>query len=163
MSVTDSTVVGMTGEQITWQPVSAVPMLTALVDGGIELATDQLDTLREARPPSQHVLDDATVGHVIRVYKTTRTDLAMFAEQGQRWLAEQLNARQRRDVEHYVAQVARERQLVEDILTLADELGEVTIERVLAKSDFEVGLMALPWETVSVPPPRAPAGSAPST
>ena len=54
-------------------------MLTALVDGGIELATDQLDTLREARPPSQHVLDDATVGHVIRVYKTTRTDLAMFA------------------------------------------------------------------------------------
>ena len=42
------------------------------------------------------------------------------------------------DVEHYCALVSEERGLVEEILTLADELRLVTIERLLAKSDLEV-------------------------
>lgn len=45
-------------------------------------------------------------------------------------------------MKRYVGLVARERELVEAILTLAEQLRSGTIETVLAKSDLELGLEA---------------------
>ena len=55
----------------------------------------------------------------------------------------ELGATRRRDVERYVVLVAQELLLVEQILALAEELKSGTIERMLAKSDLELGLEAL--------------------
>lgn len=123
----------------TWQPISALPMLTAHVDGGVQLAAEHLATLQQAsdRPG---VLDNATVDSVVTTFTTTRQDLELFAEQGRRWQAEQLTDTDRAGVARYVALVARERELVEAILALAEQLRAGTIETVLAKSDLEAGL-----------------------
>ena len=89
------------------------------------------------------MFDDATVAGVVKTFTQTRTDLELYAEQGRRWQALELGATRRRDVERYVVLVAQELLLVEQILALAEELKSGTIERMLAKSDLELGLEAL--------------------
>lgn len=70
----------MDDEEPTWQPISALPMLTAHAAEGARLARQHLDTLREATP---YRLDDATVAGLIRTWEVTRDDLdQLFAEQG---------------------------------------------------------------------------------
>jgi len=45
-------------------------------------------------------------------------------------------------VDRLILQQRRMREVVEDILSLAEELKGTTIEAVLAKSDFDLGLEA---------------------
>jgi hypothetical protein len=126
-----------------WQPISALPALTTHVENGVQMAAEHLATLREAQT-GPHVLDDATVDRVTKTFGQTRDDLiTLWVEQGRRWAALDLGATRRRDVERFQALVARELELVEQILGLADQLRGGTIERMLAKSDFELGLEAL--------------------
>jgi hypothetical protein len=67
----------------------------------------------------------------------------LYTEQGRRWQALDLGATRRTGVERYVALVAEELALVEQVLALADELKAWTIEAMLAKSDTQLGLEAL--------------------
>jgi hypothetical protein len=50
---------------------------------------------------------------------------------------------QRRELDRLEGQLERLRIVLEDILQLAEEIKQGTIERVLAKSDLELGLEAL--------------------
>jgi hypothetical protein len=125
-------------DEPTWQPLSALPMLTTHAAEGVRLAREHLETLSEAHP---YRLGDADVAGVIQTWTVTRDDLdQLFTEQGRRWQRQARGTRQQADVEHYCALVADERSLVEEILTLAHKLESVTIERLLAKSDLEIGL-----------------------
>jgi hypothetical protein len=109
---------------------------------GVQLAAEHLATLQGARE-QPYVLDDMTVTWVMTVFTQTRTDLALYGEQGRRWQGLDLGATHRRDVDRFVDLVAAELDLVEQILALAEELKAATIERMLAKSDLELGLEAL--------------------
>jgi len=116
-------------------------MLTARVAEGVQLAREHLDLLREAH---RYQLDDATVTRVIQTWQVTCDDLdLLFAEQGRRWRQQTRGTRRQADVERYCALVDEERSLVEEILRLAGELQRVTIDRLLAKSDLEVGIETL--------------------
>jgi hypothetical protein len=89
-------------------------------------------------------LDDATVSRVVATWQVTRDDLEqLFAEQGRRWRQETRDTGHQADVEHYCALVAEERAVVEEILALAVEFEAITIDRLLAKSDLEVGIETL--------------------
>jgi hypothetical protein len=69
-------------DEPSWQPLSALPMLTAHAAEGVRLAPEHLDNLREAHP---YRLDDASVARVISTWEVTRDDLdQLFAEQGRR-------------------------------------------------------------------------------
>jgi hypothetical protein len=128
-------------DEPTWQPLTALPMLTAHAAEGVRLAREHLDTLRQAYP---YRLSDADVAGVIQTWTVTRDDLdQLFAEQGRRWQQQARGSRHQDDVDHYCALVAEERGLVEQILTLARKLQTVTIERLFAKSDLDVGLEAV--------------------
>ena len=50
-----------------WQPISALPLIASLIDGLLDEAEQQYETLESCRP-QPHVLDDYTVGRVIKVY-----------------------------------------------------------------------------------------------
>lgn len=67
-------------------------------------------------------------------------DLVRFDAQLRRWQAGPLTASQRRDVTRLAGQLAQLRTAVEAILSLAAELAEGTIERVLAMREVGVGL-----------------------
>ena len=67
----------------------------------------------------------------------------MFDEQLVRWSKVPLTAGQRVEVDRLILQQRCMREVVEEILALADDLRATTIEAVLAKSDFDLGLEAV--------------------
>jgi len=87
-----------------------------------------------------HVLDDYAVDRVIKVYTDQAGDLRLYEEQLCRWKKLELDRVQRREVERLAAQVPTIRDRIKAILALAEELKKGTIETVLSKSDFDLGL-----------------------
>jgi len=125
-----------------WQPSGRVFLVGTMIDGMLENAQEQYQTLVEARS-KPHVLDDHTVGRLVEVYTAQRDDLWLWDEQLRWWGAESLNRLRRREVERLQGQMIALHKVVDDILALADELAAGTIEKVLAKDDMEVGLEML--------------------
>ncbi|MCK7580084.1 MAG: hypothetical protein MZV65_33375 [Chromatiales bacterium] len=89
------------------------------------------------------MLDDATVERSIKLHAEQRDFLGVFAEPLARWRNERPTVAQRRELDRLEGQLERLRAVLGDILALAEELQQGTIERVLAKSDLELGLEAL--------------------
>lgn len=79
----------------------------------------------------------------IKLHTEQRDFLGVFAEQLARWRNERPTDAQRRELDRLERQLDRLRAVLEDILKLAEELKQGTIERVLAKSDLELGIEAL--------------------
>jgi len=50
-----------------WQPSSEIFLVGTMIDGMLQGAQEQYQTLLEARP-TPHVLDDYTVGRLLEVY-----------------------------------------------------------------------------------------------
>jgi hypothetical protein len=125
-----------------WQPIGKLPVIAYAIDGMLESAEEQYPTLEEARP-RPHMLDDYTVSRVVEVYTEQRDDLWLYEEQMRRWHAGTLTAAQRREVERLTGQLGRLRVVIDKTLALADELAAGTIEKMMAKSDVEVGLEML--------------------
>lgn len=122
-----------------WQPISQLALIAKHIDGMLESARENYETLQEARP-KPHILDDATINRVIDVFTTQQNDLWLFDEQLRHWKAEQLTNMQRKEIVRLVEQMAKLRQVITNILHLVDELKEGTIDKQLAKSDAQLGL-----------------------
>ena len=125
--------------QPRWQGIEVLPTLSTHIDGMLESSQEQYATLQEARP-KPHVLDDYTVNRVISAFTTQIADLWLFDEQLQRWQAETLTPEQHAEVTRLVEQMRRLREVDHKVLALARELSKGTIEKVMAKSDEELGL-----------------------
>ena len=129
-------------QEPTWQPIEALPMVAALIDGELEACQDQYRTLLEdeSRP---YALDDATVARVARVYGVAAADLWLYDTQLGRWGQEDLTSAQHAEVERLRQQVVALHEVVEALLALAGRLSGQTIESLMAKSDLKVGLEGL--------------------
>lgn len=123
-----------------WYPIKNMPMIASLIDGQLADLKDQYASLLEARP-KPHVLTDAIVQRVTRVY-TEQFDFAwVFEEQLSKWEKEErLAPTQQKEIKRLQVQVQEIRKFLVDILALAEELKMGTIEKVMAKSDFELGM-----------------------
>jgi hypothetical protein len=89
------------------------------------------------------VLDDDTVDRVLKVYSDQAEDVDLYEEQLSRWSKLDLAPAQRREVNRPSTQIPAIRTRVAEILALARELKQDTIETILAKSDYELGLDVL--------------------
>ena len=125
-----------------WQPIEQLPLIAYHIDGMLESANEQYETLVLARP-KPYILDDFTVGRVIEVFTAQRDDLWLFDEQLRRWETLKLTPSQRTEVQRLAGQMRRLHEVIGSILRLADELKEGTIEKQLAKIDVELGIEAL--------------------
>src|SRR5579859_462285 len=129
-------------EQPQWQPISMLPTIARHIDGMLEADLEQYETLLEAKS-RPYVLDDATVARVISVFTTQQNDFWLFEEHLQHWRAETLMVDQSLEVERLVVQMKLLRQNNKQVLALAQELAQGTIEKQLAKSDLQVGVEIL--------------------
>jgi hypothetical protein len=129
-------------EQPHWHPIAMLATIARYIDGMVEADQEQLTTLQEART-RPYVLDDYTVNRVKHAFTTQREDFWVFEEQLRSFQAVQLSAKQRAEVARLRGQMAKLRQINSDVLALAGELSKGTIEKQLAKSDFELGLETL--------------------
>jgi hypothetical protein len=138
-----------------WQPIGRLPLIASVIDGLLAADREQYATLLEARL-TPHLLDDATLARVRRVFAEQRDDLGLYEAQLARWGRLALTPAQRREVARLTGQLGRVQEVVAAILALADELAGGTIERVLAKSDLELGLEALAGRRLPGAPRAAP-------
>jgi len=74
---------------------------------------------------------------VFEVFGRQKDDLWLFEEQLARWKMDKLSVGQRHEVDRLTEQLRRCRTVIDSILSLAEQLKEGTIEKVLAKSDLE--------------------------
>jgi hypothetical protein len=132
----------MTRAQPLWQPIEALPLIAGLIDGYLPESQDMLRMLAEARG-RPYELDDATLDRVVRVYSVQQNDLGLFEDQLRRWSRGPLTAEQGREIRRLTEVLTRTKAQLADILALAGELRKDTIDRVLTKSDLELGLEAL--------------------
>jgi len=110
-----------------------------MIDGLLDEAEKQYANLEACRS-KPHVLDDYTAHRVTKVYSDQAEDLLLYEEQLSRWKSLNLDTPQRQEVDRLAAQVPTIRERITAILALAEELKKGTIETVLAKSDFEIGM-----------------------
>ncbi len=125
-----------------WQPLTALPLIASIIDGELADGQEHHATLLSVRD-RPYVLDDAIVERSLKLHTEQRDFLGVFTEQLSRWRHEQPTDAQRRELDRLEGQLERLRTVLNDILALAEELKQGTIERVLAKSDLELGLEAL--------------------
>jgi len=122
-----------------WQPLSRLPLIAAILDGMLTDTEEHYHTLLEVQP-KPYVLDDATVARIIQVYTDQAGDCRLYQEQLARWAGGTRTPAQRREVTRLGEQLGRLRAVNAAILALAEELQAGAIERLLAKSDMEIGL-----------------------
>ncbi len=125
-----------------WQPVKQLPLIAYHLDEMVDDAREQYQNLQSARA-RPYILDDYTVGRVIKVFSSQQNDLWLFEEQLRRWGVEPVSPVVRQEIERLKAQLVRLGGLLKDILALAEELKAGTIEKMLAKSEVELGLETL--------------------
>jgi hypothetical protein len=151
--------VGSGASEPVWQPIGRLGLIGSLIDEGLAGAREQYSLLLGAKH-GPRVLDDKTVERTCQVFGEAREDVDLYDRQLRRWGGQALTPRQRREVDRLTLQLASLREVVDDILGLADELGGSTIEAIVAKSDLEVGLEALFGGQILHPPrPRASTAS----
>jgi hypothetical protein len=125
-----------------WQPITELPLIASLIDGELADGQEHYATLLKARD-RPHVLDDATVEHSIKLHTEQRDFIGIFEEQLRRWRHERLSLAQSSEVGRLDGQLMQLRAVLTQILELGEELKLGTIEKVLAKSDIELGIEAL--------------------
>ncbi|QDZ77785.1 hypothetical protein [Bacillus cereus] len=126
-----------------WQPISALSMIANMIDGQLEESQEQYTTLLETQQ-KPHVLDDYTVHRVIQVYTDQLEFLPIYIMQLEKWQTEMsLTLTQQNEIKRLKEQVTQWKQVLTDILNLANKLKEETIEKVISKSDLELGIQSL--------------------
>jgi len=119
-----------------------LPMLADMLSAQVEEVDTQLKSLREAQS-RPHVLDDYTVGRVLKVYGEQQDFLWVYEAQVERWQQESLNAKQRQQTAQMAQQLTQLTPKLKEILAIAADLKDETIESVLGKSDLELALDVL--------------------
>ena len=125
-----------------WQPLERLPLIAEMIDGYVADAQEQEQTLREAKQ-RPHVFDDALVDRIDKVYGDALEMTGLFEQQLRRWRNSGLTVDQKRDVARLEGQVLCLRRGLTTILALAAEIRQGTIDRVMDKSDLELGLEVL--------------------
>ncbi|MGB3766536.1 MAG: hypothetical protein WA947_08250 [Phormidesmis sp.] len=120
-----------------WQPLSMLPTMAEMVSGILDEVSTQIRSLRAAQE-KPHVLDDYTIGRVLKVYGEQQDFLWVYEGQLERWQKESLNTTQRQQTEQMAAQVAQLKSGLTEVLAIARDLKDKTIESVMGKSNEEI-------------------------
>lgn len=132
----------MTRPTPNWQPLSMLPTFAEMVAAQLDEIETQLQTLRAAQK-QPHVLDDYTVGRVLKVYGEQQDFMWVYEAQLARWQKESLGKTQRQQIEQMAQQLKQIKPGLSEILEIAADLKGKTIESILSKSDAELTLEIL--------------------
>lgn len=131
-----------------WQPISALSLVADMIDGQLEEAQEQYTLLLESQQ-KPYVLDEYTVHRVIQVYTDQLEFVPIYIKQLEKWQIETgLTSNQQKEIKRLQEQVKHWKQLLTDILDLANKLKEETIEKVMSKSDLELGIQGMYGEAL---------------
>ena len=121
---------------ITW-----LPQVREALDGMDEDTADQIRNFEEGLT-KPHVLDDYLMNRAIRLMKERAEFYFPYAEQLSQWLSLDLDPDRRREVERLIEVNQRVRAGSERAIELCERITEGTIDRIMEKDDFELGVEA---------------------
>ncbi len=134
--------------QITWQPISQMPLIASMITASLNDTHQHLDTLARAkdRPP---VLDDEIIDRVEQAHTEQMQCVEIYAQQIVRWRTEKPLADHADALDRMETENQQLRRVTADVLALAGELRKGSINRVLSMSDIEIALQTLRSAPVS--------------
>jgi hypothetical protein len=127
---------------VNWQPISQMPLIASLIDGAREDTENQRQILTEVRQ-RPHLLDDATLDRIERVYREQIEFLEIYEQQIRRWRNASPSAAQSNEMNRMEDAIGYLRAVTTEILALAAEVRRGAIDRIVEMSDLELGLQAL--------------------
>ncbi|HDR5353498.1 TPA: hypothetical protein QCS32_005266 [Bacillus thuringiensis] len=129
--------------QPNWQPIQNLPIIANLIDGQSSDAKEQYVNLLDALN-KPHVLNDAIIQRTIHVYTEQLEFVWIFEEQLSKWKKEErLTPIEQSEIERLQGQVQQLHSILTDILAITEKLKEGTYEKVMAKSDLQLGIESL--------------------
>lgn len=129
--------------QPNWQPIQNLPIIANLIDGQSSDAKEQYVNLLEALS-KPHVLNDAIIQRTIHVYTEQLEFVWIFEEQLSKWKKEErLTPIEQSEIERLQEQVQQLHSILTDILAITEKLKDGTYEKVMAKSDLQLGIESL--------------------
>lgn len=126
----------------TPQDISWLPTIAEQLDSIAKATANQIRTLEEGRE-AQQVFDDQIINHTIRVHEKAIDRCNPYREQFDRWLSQELDPGQRREVERLIE--VNERVLAgnERVLDRCRQIKRGTIDRTMEEDDFDLAVGAL--------------------
>jgi hypothetical protein len=122
--------------EIHWQPVSFLPQISDMISGMLEAAQETYEPLRQIK-----VHDDYTIERIFEVTGQQVEDEWLYDEQLSRWMDNKnLKPAQRTEIQTLQAQMEELKQVNRKILAIAEEHKNKTIEKIMSKSDAELGM-----------------------
>lgn len=123
-------------ENITWQPISFLPQIAEMIDGMLDASGETFEPLSQIK-----VHDDYTIKRIFEVTDQQVEDEWMYDDQLTIWLdISGLEAGHREEIYRLQGQMVELKKVNRKILAIAEEHKDKTIEKVLGKSDAELGL-----------------------
>ncbi|MCU4948666.1 hypothetical protein OCF15_26870 [Bacillus cereus] len=129
--------------QPNWQPIQNLSIIANLIDGQFADAKEQYISLLEARN-KPHVLNDPIIQRTIHVYTEQLEFVWIFEEQLSKWKKEErLTPIEQSEIRRLQGQAQQLHSVLTDILSLTEKLKDGTYEKVMAKSDWQLGIESL--------------------
>jgi len=126
--------------QPRWQPLTQISLIASVVEGMLHHTQEQYALFKQAED-QPYVLDDALVERAERLYQVQHADLWLYETQCSRWLADPaITAAQPQRVAAIQTETVRLKANTLSLLALLKILKAGTINRMMEKSDLEVGL-----------------------
>lgn len=133
-----------------WQPIAMAATMRAAIEEEVHVFESLMERLRPV-VATPHVLDDATVDRVVAMCERALELAPVHEAQSARWQDANATPQQQRDAEGFAKGAARNKFLAQELLGLAQQLREGTIDRIVGLSDQELGLAYLSGR---IRPPR---------
>ena len=124
------------GEKIS---LSTLPSLKENLKGMLDAGNELLVSLEKAKS-MPHVLDDATVAHMERVYSEQQGEINLYQTLHAQWLKEEQSLQQRENLEEFVSLINAVSSLNKQIFFLIDFFKKHTIDQILIKDPAELAL-----------------------
>ncbi|MBX4262864.1 hypothetical protein KTC96_24180 (plasmid) [Clostridium estertheticum] len=123
-----------------WHPISMLPMMSTMISGQLEEAKDQYENLLKAQF-KPYVLNDEIVERVIKIFSEQLDFICLYENQISKWHNEEtLTTSLEITLSKSQVQLQELSKVITNILDLAAELKNGTIEKVMGKSDLELGM-----------------------
>ncbi len=121
-------------------PIGHMPFIAEMIQQELEEARSLEKTLLESLP-KPHILDDETLDRIDHNYGEMAADnLNMHGWQLERWLQKPLTDQQKLEVQRLKVSLEAYRVKARAVLALSQRLRAGSIDRVMEKSDLELGI-----------------------
>src|SRR5271155_2239293 len=107
--------------QVNWQPISQMALISSMIDTSLNDTREHLGTLSKAKD-RPHVLDDATIDRVEQVHTEQMEFVDIYTQQINRWRTKKPSASQARELDRMEKRNQQLRGVTAEVLALASKL-----------------------------------------